>query len=122
VSKRILIVDDIATIRQMERLILVAAGFEVVEAVDGMDAMAKLAAQQVQLVLTDLNMPILDGTGLVRAIRDSPEHRLTPVVMVTTEADYRRKLVGLAAGVTGWIEKPFTGEQLLTVVRRLLGE
>lgn len=119
--KRILIVDDSASVRQVENVVLTAAGYEVVEAVDGKDGLAKLTGQTFHLVLTDLNMPHLDGVGLVRAVRASPAHHLLPVVMVTTESQDTRKQEGRAAGATGWIVKPFTPEQLVAVVRRILG-
>ncbi|ACL65912.1 response regulator [Anaeromyxobacter sp. Red801] len=120
-ARCVLVVDDSASVRLAERVVLTGAGYEVLEAVDGQDALAKLAARPVQLVLTDLNMPNLDGVGLIRAVRTDPAHRLTPVVMVTTESEQARKLEGKAAGATGWIVKPFTPEQLLAVAARLLG-
>jgi len=119
--KRILVVDDSASVRQVQNVVLSGAGYEVVEAVDGVDGLAKLAAQPFHLVLTDLNMPNLDGVALIRAIRASPAHRLVPVVMITTESQEARKQEGRAAGATGWIVKPFTPEQLVAVVRRVLG-
>ena len=119
--KRVLIVDDSASIRQVQKVVLTGAGYEVLEAVDGQDALAKLAGQPVHLIFTDLNMPNLDGLGLVRAIRTGPGSRLTPVVMITTESDGAKKQEGKAAGATGWIVKPFTPDQLLSVVRRVLG-
>ncbi|ACG73704.1 response regulator receiver protein [Anaeromyxobacter sp. K] len=120
-ARCVLVVDDSASVRLAERVVLTGAGYEVLEAVDGQDALTKLAARPVQLVLTDLNMPNLDGVGLIRAVRTDPAHRLTPVVMVTTESEQARKLEGKAAGATGWIVKPFTPEQLLAVAARLLG-
>ena len=119
--RRILVVDDSASVRQVENVVLTAAGYEVVEAVDGADGLAKLTAQPFHLVLTDLNMPNVDGVALIRAIRASPAHRLVPVVMITTESQEARKQEGRAAGATGWIVKPFTPEQLVAVVRRVLG-
>lgn len=119
--KRILVVDDSTSVRQVEKVVLSGAGYEVVEAVDGVDGLAKLAAQPFHLVLTDLNMPNLDGVGFIRAVRASPAHRLVPVVMVTTESQEARKQEGRAAGATGWVVKPFTPEQLVAVVRRILG-
>src|SRR5512142_1893059 len=108
--KRILVVDDSASVRQVEQLVLSGAGYEVVEAVDGQDGLDKLALGPVHLVLTDLNMPRLDGVGLIRAVRANPAHRLTPVIMITTESQDARKQEGKAAGATGWIVKPFTPE------------
>ncbi len=120
-SKRILIVDDSSSVRQVQTFVLSGAGYDVVEAVDGQDALAKLAGAAVHLVLTDLNMPNLDGLGLVRALRAGAATRLTPIIMVTTESEDAKKQEGKAAGATGWIVKPFTPDQLLAVVRRVLG-
>ncbi len=120
-KKRILVVDDSPSVRQVETFVLSGAGYEVVEAVDGQDALARLASGPVHLVLTDLNMPRLDGLGLVRALRAGAATRLTPIVMITTESEDAKKQEGKAAGATGWIVKPFTPEQLLAVVRRVLG-
>lgn len=119
--KRVLIVDDSASIRQVQKFVLSSAGYEVAEAVDGKDALAKLAAQSVHLILTDLNMPNLDGVGLIRAVRRDAVHRLTPIVMITTESHDAKKQEGKAAGATGWIVKPFTPEQLVAVVKKLVG-
>lgn len=120
-AKRILIVDDSTSVRLVQKMVLSGAGYEVVEAVDGQEALTRLATQRVQLVLTDLNMPNLDGVGLIRAIRGDAAHRLTPVVMITTESQESRKQEGRAAGATGWIVKPFTPEQLMGVVRKVIG-
>ncbi len=120
-SKRILIVDDSPSVRQVQSFVLSGAGYEVIEATDGQDALAKLAGGPVNLVLTDLNMPNLDGLGLVRAMRAGAATRLVPIVMITTESEDRKKQEGKAAGATGWIVKPFTPDQLLAVVRRVLG-
>ncbi len=120
-AKRILTVDDSASILQVQKLVLGGAGYDVVQAVDGADALKKLDGSRVDLVLCDLNMPNLDGVGLIRAVRASPAYRLTPIVMVTTESKDDRKAEGKAAGATGWIVKPFTPEQLLAVVKKLLG-
>ena len=120
-AKRILTVDDSASILQVEKLVLGGAGYEVIQASDGQDALAKLGGTQVHLVLTDLNMPRLDGVGLIKAIRAHATHRLTPVIMITTESKDEKKLEGKAAGATGWIVKPFTPEQLLAVVKKVVG-
>jgi two-component system chemotaxis response regulator CheY len=120
-GKRILTVDDSASIRQVVRLTLKGAGYEVVEAVDGKDALDKVNGAPVQMVLTDLNMPNLDGIGLIRALRAQPGFKFTPIVMVTTESQYSKKQEGKAAGATGWIVKPFKPDQLLAVVKKVLG-
>ncbi len=120
-SKRILIVDDSASVRQVQRHVLSGAGYEVVEATDGKDALAQLGKETVNLILTDLNMPNLDGLGLIRAVRGDATHRLTPVVIITTESQEAKKVEARSAGATGWIVKPFTPEQLIGVVKRVVG-
>lgn len=122
-AKLILTVDDSASVRQMVRFTLADAGYSVIEAVDGKDALVKLAnpANVVNLVITDLNMPNLDGIGLIRSVRANPACKGLPIVMLTTESQETRKLEGKAAGATGWIVKPFATPQLLAVVRRVLG-
>ena len=120
VPKVILTADDSASVRQMVAFTLSDAGYTVVEAVDGKDALAK-ASRGVNLVITDLNMPNLDGIGLIRALRANPAFKGVPIVMLTTESQESRKQEGKAAGATGWIVKPFTTQQILAVVRRLLG-
>jgi two-component system chemotaxis response regulator CheY len=114
-------VDDSASVRQVVRITLAGAGYEVVEAVDGQDALAKLGQTAVHLIVTDLNMPRLDGLGLIRAVRAGGPHRFTPIVMLTTESQDARKQEGRAAGATGWIVKPFTPEQLVGVVKKVIG-
>jgi two-component system chemotaxis response regulator CheY len=119
-AKTILTVDDSASIRQMVNFILSDAGYSVIEAVDGQDALAKLV-NRVNLVITDLNMPNLDGIGLIRKVRANPACKGVPIIMLTTESQEARKQEGKAAGATGWIVKPFTTQQLLAVVKRVLG-
>jgi two-component system chemotaxis response regulator CheY len=117
--KRILTVDDSSSVRQMVRLTLEEAGFSVVEAVDGQDALGKLNPPP-DLVITDLNMPNLDGIGLIRALRAEAATRFTPILMLTTESQEAKKQEGKAAGATGWIVKPFKPDQLIAVVRKVL--
>jgi two-component system chemotaxis response regulator CheY len=119
-SKTILAVDDSASIRQLVSHTLRTAGFTVIEACDGQDALDKLKSP-VNLVLTDLNMPRVDGLSLTRAIRASTDHRYTPILLLTTESEPARKLEGKAAGATGWLVKPFQPEQLLATIRKVLG-
>jgi two-component system chemotaxis response regulator CheY len=119
-AKVILTVDDSATVRQMVKFTLSDAGYTVIEAVDGNDALAKLT-RPVNLVITDLNMPNLDGIGLIRKVRANPACKGIPIIMLTTESQESRKLEGKAAGATGWIVKPFAAQQLLGVVKRVLG-
>lgn len=118
--KRIMTVDDSATIRQMVALTLRDAGYEVIEAVDGCDALERLARETVDMLITDLNMPNLDGVGLIREVRKNPAHRFIPIIMLTTESHDSKKQEGKAAGASGWIVKPFKPEQLLGVVRMVL--
>jgi two-component system chemotaxis response regulator CheY len=118
--KVILTVDDSASVRQLVKFTLSDAGYAVIEAVDGQDALAKLKSP-VNLVITDLNMPNLDGIGLIRNVRANPAYRGMPIIMLTTESQESRKQEGRAAGATGWIVKPFTTEQLLAVVKKVIG-
>jgi len=119
-AKVILTVDDSASVRQMVKFTLSDAGYSVIEAVDGMDGLAKLSSP-VNLVITDLNMPNLDGIGLIRSVRANPAWKGLPILMLTTESQEARKLEGKAAGATGWIVKPFTPQQIVAVVKRGLG-
>ena len=116
-SRKVLTVDDSATIRQALNVALAGAGYEVVEATDGIDALRKLAVDKVDMVVTDLNMPNMNGVDLIREIRNRPGNRFTPIVMLTTESEHKKKQEGKAAGASGWIVKPFRPEQLLSVVK-----
>ena len=119
-SRTILTVDDSASMRQTIAFTLRTAGYDLIEAVDGRDALAKLGTTSVQMVITDLNMPNLDGIGLIRALRANPQHKYVPVIMLTTESDDAKKQEGRAAGATGWIIKPFRAEQLVAVAKRFV--
>jgi two-component system, chemotaxis family, chemotaxis protein CheY len=120
-SKTILSVDDSASIRQLVVFTLEKEGYEVVSAVDGQDALVKAKAQAVDMVITDLNMPNVDGIELIQALRADPTFKFMPIVMLTTESAMNKKDAGKLAGATGWIVKPFKPEQLIAVVKRLLG-
>ena len=120
-SETIMTVDDSASIRQMVTFTLKQAGYNVVEAVDGQDALDKLQTATVQMIITDLNMPNLNGIELIRAVRANPAHRFVPIVMLTTESQAEIKQEGKDAGATGWIVKPFKPDQLLAVIRKVLG-
>lgn len=120
-SKRIMIVDDSATVRQVLQMTLEGAGYDIFDAVDGQDALAKLEDARLDMVITDLNMPNLDGIGLIRKIRQHAAYRFIPIVMLTTESAEEKKQEGKAAGASGWIVKPFKPEQLLKVVKMVLG-
>lgn len=118
-AKTIMVVDDSSSMRQMVNFTLSGAGYQVVEAQDGVDALAKIGGQKVDLFLTDLNMPRMDGIQLTRSLRAAAAHRFTPIVLLTTESQQEKKIEGKAAGATGWIVKPFQIEQLLAVVKRV---
>ncbi|MBW7860815.1 MAG: response regulator [Rhodocyclaceae bacterium] len=119
-AKKILAVDDSASIRQMVSFTLKSQGYQVVEAVDGQDGLAKAKAQQVDLVLTDQNMPRMDGLTMVRMLRGMPNYRSVPILILTTESSESMKAQGKSAGATGWIVKPFDPNKLLEVVRKVL--
>ncbi|SMP76865.1 response regulator [Desulfonatronum lacustre] len=118
-SKRIMTVDDSSSVRQMVGFTLKDAGYEVVEAVDGKDALTKLSGP-VDMIITDLNMPNMDGIELIRQVRALPNYKFVPIVMLTTESQVEKKQVGKEAGATGWIVKPFKPEQLLAVVKKVV--
>lgn len=120
-TKTILSVDDSASVRQMVSLTLSAAGYAVVEAGDGAEGLAKASGTQLDMVVTDLNMPKMDGLSLIRELRKLPAYRGVPILFLTTESDAAKKAEAKAAGATGWITKPFKQEQLLQVVRKVLG-
>lgn len=120
-SKTILSVDDSASIRQMVRLTLSGVGYEIIEASDGADALGKARAKSAHMVVTDLNMPNMDGLTLIRELRKLPEYKGIPILFLTTESDEDKKREAKAAGATGWITKPFKQEQLLAVVKKVIG-
>lgn len=115
-----LIVDDSTVIRDVVAFTLKQAGFAVVEAVDGADALERVANQHPDLVITDLNMPRMDGIELIRSLRARPALKQIPILMLTTESQESKKQQGRAVGATGWIVKPFRPEKLLQVVARVL--
>lgn len=117
----ILAVDDSASMRQMVGFTLKAAGHEVVEAPDGLVALGLAKNKQVDLVLTDVNMPNMDGISLIRELRKLPSYRFTPILTLTTESGAEKKTEGKTAGATGWIVKPFSPDQLLATIKKVLG-
>jgi len=119
-GKTILTVDDARTMRQMVSFTLRSAGHEVLEAQDGVVALSVLQTRPVDLVLTDINMPNMNGIELTRQLRTMPSFGKTPIILLTTESDPGKKAEGRAAGATGWIVKPFSQEQLLAIVAKLL--
>ncbi len=119
-AKKILTVDDSKTMRQMVSFTLKGAGFEVMEAEDGLNALEILGNEKVDLVITDLNMPNMDGFGLIDALRADEVHKFCPILMLTTESDPHKKERGKSSGATGWIVKPFNPEKLIQVVNKVL--
>jgi two-component system, chemotaxis family, chemotaxis protein CheY len=120
-QKVVLTADDSASVRQMVSYTLKQNGYDVIEAADGMDALNKLDGRKVDMIITDLNMPNMDGLGLIRGARAKAECRFIPIIMLTTESQDSKKKEGKEAGATGWIVKPFQPEQLIAVVRKVLG-
>lgn len=120
-GKTIMTVDDSTSVRQMVSFTLKEAGYDVMEAVDGKDALSKLNGAAIHMIITDLNMPNLDGIGLIKEVRANQSYKFVPIVMLTTESQDTRKQEGKAAGATGWIVKPFKPDQLLAVVKKVLG-
>ena len=119
--KTILTVDDSASVRQMVKLTLAGAGYDIVEAGDGAEGLSKARAGALDMVVTDLNMPVMNGLGLIRELRKLPAYRGVPILFLTTESDAEMKQQAKAAGATGWITKPFQQDQLVAVVRKVLG-
>ena len=116
----ILAVDDSPSMRKMVSFTLTGAGYEVVEAVDGIDAYEKAQTQSLDLVLTDQNMPRLDGLGLTRKLRDHPQFKTVPILVLTTESSELMKQAGRSAGATGWLVKPFDPARLLEVIKKVI--
>ncbi|HEU4852793.1 MAG TPA: response regulator [Telluria sp.] len=120
-AKTILAVDDSSSLRQMVAFSLKAAGYNVVEAVDGQDGLDKARLQAVDLVLTDQNMPRMDGLALIRELRALPDYAKVPILMLTTESSDEMKSKGRAAGANGWLVKPFDPQRLIEVVKKVIG-
>jgi len=118
-AKRVLTVDDSKTMRDMVSFTLKGAGFEVLEAEDGVRALSVLNGASVDLIITDVNMPNMDGVTLVKQLRAKPNFKSTPILILTTEGGEDKKAEGRAAGATGWIVKPFAPEKLLQVVNKV---
>ncbi len=116
----ILTVDDSASIRQMVTFTLKGAGFDVIEAVDGEDALGKAKSNNPDAVLTDVNMPNMDGITLITELRKLPNYRTTPMLMLTTESSPEMKNKGRTAGATGWLVKPFNPDQLLATIKKVI--
>ncbi len=120
-SARILVVDDSASMRQMVAYALTSAGYAVDEAEDGQVALGRAQGQRFNAVVTDVNMPNMDGISLIRSLRALPDYKFTPMLMLTTESAADKKAEGKAAGATGWLVKPFNPEQLVATIQKVLG-
>lgn len=118
-TKTVLTVDDSRTMRDMLMLALTEAGFKVVQAVDGIDGLEALESANADVIITDINMPRMDGFGFIEGVRANQRHRGTPILVLTTESDAEKKARARAAGATGWIVKPFNPEKLVDAIRRV---
>ena len=120
-SKKILIIDDSGSMRQMVHFTLEEEGYEVVEAVDGKDGADKLDDVNPDLIITDINMPNMNGIELIKAVRRTDSHKTTPIIVLTTESEQSKQDAGKRAGATAWLVKPFTPEQLTDTVKKVSG-
>lgn len=118
-AKKILAVDDSKTMREMVSFTLKDAGYDIIEAEDGKAALSTLNGQKIDAVITDLNMPNMNGFELIRTLRADPTYKFTPILMLTTEGDSSKKQEGKSAGATGWIVKPFNPEKLVEVIKKV---
>ncbi len=121
-SKTIMTVDDSRSVRQLVSFTLKDAGYSVIAAEDGVDALTKLNGATIDMLITDLNMPKLDGIQLNKKVRANPAYKFIPIVMLTTESQDIKKREGKAAGASGWIVKPFNTPQLVAVVKKMIGQ
>ena len=119
-AKTILVVDDSATLRQVVGIALKGAGYDVIEACDGKDALTKLNGQKIHLIISDVNMPNMDGITFVTEAKKLPDYKFTPIIMLTTESAESKKSAGQAAGAKAWVVKPFKPDQMLTAVSKLI--
>ena len=120
-AKSILAIDDSASIRQMVNFTLKSSGYEVTEAVDGMDGLEKAKGKTFNLILTDQNMPRMDGLTLIKNLRALPQYKSVPILMLTTESSDAMKQQGRTVGATGWLVKPFDPQKLIEVVKKVIG-
>lgn len=119
-KKTILIVDDSESVRQLVRMVLTGAGYDVIDGRDGKDALSKLTGQKVHLIISDVNMPVMDGISFVKAVKQMPQYKFTPIVMLTTESQEEKRKEGQAAGAKAWVVKPFNPPQMLGAVEKLV--
>jgi two-component system chemotaxis response regulator CheY len=119
-AKTVMIVDDSSSLRQVVSIVLKGAGYEVVEAANGAEAVARLDGRKVNLIISDVNMPVMDGIALVKEVKKLPAYKFTPIMMLTTVSDEAKKHEGRAAGARAWMVKPFLPAQMLNAVTKLL--
>lgn len=119
-AKTILVVDDSSSLRQVVGIALKGAGYEVIEACDGRDALGKISGKKIHLIISDVNMPIMDGITFVKEVKKLAEHKFTPIIMLTTESQETKKQEGQAAGAKAWVVKPFQPAQMLAAVSKLV--
>jgi two-component system chemotaxis response regulator CheY len=119
-AKTILIVDDSASVRQVVTIALKGAGYDVIAGVDGKDALSKLTGQRIHLIISDVNMPNMDGITFVQEVKKLPAYKFTPVIMLTTESQDDKKKAAQAAGAKAWVTKPFQPPQMLAAVSKLI--
>lgn len=118
-AKTIMVVDDSASMRRVVGIALKGAGYDVIEGCDGRDALSKLTGQKVHMIISDVNMPVMDGISFLKSVKQMPAYKFTPVIMLTTESEESKKREGQAAGARAWVVKPFQPEQLLAAVQKL---
>jgi two-component system, chemotaxis family, chemotaxis protein CheY len=118
--KKILLVDDSASVRTVAGIALRGAGYEVLEACNGQEGLAKLNGEKINLIISDVNMPVMDGIAFLKEVKRHPSYRFTPVIMLTTEAGEDKKQEGRAAGAKAWIVKPFQPQNMLDAVSKLI--
>jgi len=119
-AKTILIVDDSVSIRQVVGIALRGAGYDVIDACDGKDALGKMTGQKIHLIISDVNMPNMDGITFLKEVKKNPSYKFTPVIMLTTEAGQDKMAEGRAAGAKAWVVKPFQPPQMLDAVSKLI--
>ena len=119
-AKTIMIVDDSASLRQVVAIALKGGGYDVLEACDGKDALAKMTGQKINLIISDVNMPNMDGITFVKQVKQLPNYKFTPIIMLTTESQEGKKQEGQAAGAKAWVVKPLKPEQMLNAVSKLV--
>ncbi len=119
-AKTVMIVDDSASLRQVVHIALKGAGYDVLEGCDGKDALSKMTGQKIHLIISDVNMPNMDGITFVKEVKKLPNYKFTPIIMLTTESQEAKKQEGQAAGAKAWVVKPFKPEQMLMAVSKLI--